>query len=480
MSLALQVLKKVPHLEFRNAGRLTGKTLAGVSTDSRTTAQGELFIALRGEQFDGHAFIRAAIDRGAAAIIAEAGRCPEDLSRVPVMLVEDSTKAYGELARIHRSRFRIPVIAVAGSNGKTTTKEMIVAVLGRTLRVAHTKGNFNNHIGVPATLLGMDRKHDVAVVELGTNHPGELGSLCRLAAPTHGLVTTIGNEHLEFFGSIEGVAEEEGTLYRALAATTGSTAFVHAGDPRVMQQAGPVKRKVRYGFESRKAEVRGRILGVDDRGCARFAFSGGRLKKAVEVRLPVPGRHNAVNALAAVAVGLTFRVPPAQIREALEAFRPPAKRMQAENLGGILVINDAYNANGDSMIASLQVLAETKVGGKRIAVLGDMLELGAQEEEEHARVGRAVASLKIDYLLTYGRRAKRIRDAAGLPAAMHYEQKNMLAEYLAELVAPGDAVLVKGSRGMKMEDVVTFLEERLRPAAKASPAHGAQPSEDPC
>ena len=469
MKLTPAMLEKIPHVDFKHAGKLTGKTITGVCTDSRKIQRGELFVALHGEQFDGHAFIRQALDQGAIAVIAEAGRCPDALPRVPLLLVEDSIRAYGDLARLYRRRHSIPLIAIAGSNGKTTTKEMVARVLREKHNVLSTEGNLNNHIGVPATLLRIDRHHDVAVVELGTNHPGELEYLCRMAAPTHGLVTMIGSEHLEFFKNIDGVAEEEGALYRYLARTPGSVAFVSAGDERVTLQAKPVRKKIRYGYSKRGMDVRGAVEGIDARGCVRIRFSGPKMRRGISVQLNLPGRHNAVNALAAAAVGLVFGISPEGIRGALQEFQAPARRMEVRTVKGVIVINDTYNANADSTIASLRALAETNVTGKRIAVLGDMLELGRSELEEHTRVGAAVSELGIEYLLTFGRRAVWIHDAARLPFAVQYDQKNILAEYLAELVTPGDAVLVKGSRGMKMEDVVTFLLERLESPTTPAP-----------
>lgn len=464
MKLTAKELAQIVHKEFRNAGLLRGKRLTGVSTDTRTLREGNLFVALRGERTDGHRYLTDAFARGALAAIVEGGAETASVGSRPLLVVEDSVRALGMLARLHRDRFTIPVIAVAGSNGKTTTKDMMTAVLSTRLRVLSTEGNHNNHIGVPLTLFNLDRKHDIAVVEIGTNHPGELAWLCEVLQPTHGIVTAIGHEHLEFFGSLKGVAQEEGTLYRVLRERKKGVAFVNADDPQIVGLARVVKQRVRYGFAARVAQVRGRDLHLASNGCPVFRLSGPRMKKPQEVRLAVPGEHNAVNALAAAAVGLAFRIPATEIRHALENVQPSSKRLEVVNLEGVLIFNDTYNANPDSMLASLRTLAATQVKGKRIAVLADMRELGAAAPAEHARIGRAVRDLGIDYLLTYGTLAQQIHDAAGLPLAVHYDQKNVLAEYLAELIAPGDAVLVKGSRSMKMEDVVAFLEERLRSA----------------
>jgi UDP-N-acetylmuramyl pentapeptide synthase len=225
-----------------------------------------------------------------------------------------------------------------------------------------------------------------------------------------------------------------------------------------------MKHQVSYGIKSRRADVRGTMMDVDETGCASFQYASRRTAKRHNIHLGLPGEHNALNALAAVAVGLTFKVPAKRIRKALETFRPASKRMQVLNYGGVLIYNDTYNANPDSMISALKTLASARVPGKKIAVLGDMRELGGSGQEEHSRVGREAAQLQINYVLTYGELARFIHEAANIEWALHYEQKNMLAEYLAELIAPGDAVLVKGSRGMKMEDIVTFLEERLHSA----------------
>jgi UDP-N-acetylmuramoyl-tripeptide--D-alanyl-D-alanine ligase len=464
MKLTLKDLKRIPHLELRNVTPLKGVRMRGVSTDSRTVLPGEVFVAIRGERMDGHAYLAQAFERGAAAAIVDQGAELKGAGGSPVIVVEDTVRALGQLARLHRDRFRIPVIAVAGSNGKTTTKDMIARVLSTGMKVLATSGNHNNRIGVPLTLFQLTRRHEIAVVEVGTNHPGELAELCDILAPTHAVVTTIGREHLEFFGSLDGVAEEEGEVFHALRKIRRGTAYVMADDPAIPPLAKRVQRRVRYGFSARKLDVTGTLLGRDRAGCPRFGFRGPGMKKQVEVTLAVPGDHQALNALAAAAVGMDRGIPPRKIRKALGAFRPTARRMEVFDLEGVLIYNDTYNANPDSMIAALKTLASAGVSGKRIAVLGDMRELGSASALEHARVGTAVKELRIDYLLTVGRDARYIHDAASMPQAMYYEQKNVLAEYLAELIAPGDAVLIKGSRGMMMEDIVAFLQERLRSA----------------
>jgi UDP-N-acetylmuramoyl-tripeptide--D-alanyl-D-alanine ligase len=466
MRLTARDLGKIPHAEFRGREILARSAVKGISTDSRTTRPGDLFIALRGASFDGHRFVGDAFRAGAVAAAVEEID-PAQAGGNPVILVGNTYSALGALARQYRDRFSIPFIAVGGSNGKTTTKEMIANVLAEKYNVLATEGNLNNNIGVPMTLFRLNRKHEVAVVEIGTNHPGEIRELCTMLAPTHGVLTSIGREHLEFFGSLDGVAREEGELFAFLASGAGGTALVGADDPRITDAARAVKRKVTYGFRAPRASVRGRNVTLGGDGCASFEFRSAAMKRWQGVRLTVPGRHNAMNALSAAVAGIVFHVPPARIAGALESSSAPGRRMETLWLGGVTVLNDTYNANPDSAIAALETLASLAVRGKRIAVLGDMKELGSGAAAEHTRVGQKAAELGIDYLLTYGDLARHMHDGAGIPGALHYEGKNVLAEYIAELVTPGDAVLVKGSRSMHMEDIVAFLTERLRPARQA-------------
>jgi UDP-N-acetylmuramoyl-tripeptide--D-alanyl-D-alanine ligase len=411
--------------------------------------------------------VGAAFAAGAVAAVVEEGFDAAPFAGKPLMLVKNTSPALGSLARIYRDRFRIPFLAVGGSNGKTTTKEMIAKVLGEKYNVLCTEGNLNNHIGVPMTLFRLSRKHEVAVIEIGTNHPGEIADLCRTLAPTHGLITSIGREHLEFFGSLDGVAEEEGELFGSLSTGGAGMAIVSADDPRIRRAARHVKRKLTYGFRSRSASVQGRRVVLDGEGRASFEFRSAAMKRWRGVQLAIPGKHNAMNALSAAAAGLVFHVPPGRISSALESCRTLSRRMETLSIGGVTILNDTYNANPDSAIAALETLASLRVPGKKVAVLADMKELGLHAAEGHAAVGKQAAALGIDYVLTHGDLAKQIHAAAGIPGALHYDQKNILAEYLAELLSPGDAVLVKGSRGMHMEDIVTFLKERLRPARKA-------------
>jgi UDP-N-acetylmuramoyl-tripeptide--D-alanyl-D-alanine ligase len=466
MKLTIADLQKIPHKEIRYGTGLKGRSFSGVCADSRTTEHGNLFIALRGERFDGHAFVAAAFEKGAAAAIVDDRFESGPFDGRPLVIVEDTAEAFGTLARIYRDKFTIPIIAVGGSNGKTTTKDMIARVLGMRFATLSTEGNHNNHLGVPQTIFRLTPRHEIAVVEVGTNHPGEIMRLCGMLAPTHALLTNIGREHLEFFGTVDVVALEEGVLFEQVRRAKRGTVLLNLDDPRLAKKRGTRGATITYGFTSRSAAVRGRKIAVNADGGASFEFTTPATKRWFAVKLGVPGAHNAKNALAAAAAGYAFHVPALKIREGLDSFRAASKRMETLMVGGVVVFNDTYNANPDSMIAALRTLAATRGSGKKIAVLADMKELGAAAAEEHEAVGRECAALGIDHLLTYGTLARDIHAAAGFPGAIHYDQKNVLAEYLAELAGPGDVVLVKGSRGMKMEDVVTFLQQRLgRPAA---------------
>lgn len=453
-ALTLEDVFTIPHKARKRVEGLRLDTRISISTDSRTTSRGDVFFALRGETFDGHIFVNEAFERGAILAVVDE-RAPVD-SR-PAVVVRDTTVALGQLARRHRKKFSIPFVAIAGSNGKTMTKDMVGAVLSRKFSVLKTEGNLNNHIGVPQTLFRLHDRHRVAVIELGTNHPGELAYLCDIVEPTHGLITNIGREHLEFFSDLEGVANEEGTLFDALGRR--GTAFINVDDSLIVRRARAVCRKVTYGFAKKPVHVRGTLLSIDDKARASLAIRV-RGKREFFVRLAVPGKHIGANAIAAAAVGSAFRVPLSEIQKSLERFRGTSKRMEVFTIGGVTLLDDTYNANPDSMVAALETLQAMRTDGKKIAVLADMLELGDRTEELHRSIG-LVTDACTDYLVTFGSGARFIHESSSVGMKFHYERKNVLSEYLAELVSPGDVVLVKGSRRMKMEDVVLFLRERL-------------------
>lgn len=471
MNLRASDILKVRHLKAIDFDVRSRLSVTGVSIDSRTVRRGDLFVALKGERVDGHDFITKAVSAGAAAILLERrwAQANEALLLslpVPRIIVENSVKGLGELARIYRGIFTIPVLAVAGSNGKTTTKDMIAGVLSAKYNVLATEGNLNNHIGVPLTLFRLRNRHEAAVVEIGTNHPGEIAYLCEILLPTHGLITNIGREHLEFFRTLAGVAKAEGELFdwlQTYRARTGKI-FLNGDDPFLARRRRKLRNPFVYGFKVARPTVRGSSLKLSSMACASFSVSGQR-RSPFTITLTTPGLHAAYNALAAAAVGIAMRVPATGIQRSLQQFRPSGKRSEVLHVNNVTILNDTYNSNPDSARAALSTLASMQTAGKRIAVLADMLELGDAAEKLHQEIGRATTRLGIQYLLTFGPLSKATYDASSAPHKIHYEHKNVLAEYLSELVAEGDVVLVKGSRGMKMEDVVTFLKERLTRAA---------------
>jgi len=457
MKLSLNDLEKLRPVEVVNKKLLKDKKITGVSTDSRTMQPGDLFIALRGEKFNGHEFVEDAVIRNAAAVIVDETWKKENLElserlQSALVIVSDTTKALGDLANIYRKKFSIPVIAVGGSNGKTTTKEMISAVLRTTYSVLSTEGNLNNHIGMPHMLLRLTPKHDIAVVELGTNHFGEMKYLCDIVEPTHAIITNIGREHLEFFGDEQGVAKEETELFTAVASK--GFAFINADDNSLVRAGKKVRRTLKYGV-ARKADVQARHVHADEEG--RPVFELVVKKKVNEVRLSAAGMHNISNALAAAAVGVKFKVPMKEIISALEQHAGANKRMEVIKRNNITILNDTYNANPDSVLAALKTLQSMKTAGKKIVVLADMLELGGKAEHEHAKIGLAVSDLEFEYLLTFGALSRFTHKASKLAFAEHFETKEALIASLKSQITPGDVVLVKGSRGMKMEEVTAQI-----------------------
>jgi UDP-N-acetylmuramoyl-tripeptide--D-alanyl-D-alanine ligase len=438
--------------------------ILGISIDSRTIKAGELFIAIRGDQFDGHNFISKAIEMGASGIIverrwAEANATMMVSIHIPRLTVENTIHALGHLARIYRRKYDIPFVAVGGSNGKTTTKEMLKSILGQKYSVLCTEGNFNNHIGVPQTLFRLKKKHEIAVIEVGTNHPGEIEYLCTVLEPTHGLITNIGHEHLEFFGSIEGVANAEGELFDWLAKHNG-TSFVNMDDKNLVPLTKRLKKTVRYGFSSRSASIKGTVESYNANAQA-FLRVKPRAQKAFDITVGAPGEHNAQNALAATAISLALKVPRVNIQKALGSFQSASKRIQIQRTAKITILNDTYNANPDSTLAALATLQAIVSKGKKIAVLSDMLELGQQAEELHQQIGKALAQYSVDILFTIGELSKFTYDAASVETKAHFENKTLLIEHLLHTLGDGDIVLIKGSRGMKMEGIVFALDKHF-------------------
>jgi len=449
--------------DIRDIARITGGnlnpaearvTIEGISTDSRTTKKGELFVPLRGPNFDGHDFLTLAVRSGAAACLSEdvVSGLP-----VPVIVVKDCLQALGDLANSVRNTFAGPVVAVTGSSGKTTTKEMLAGILALQAPGLLTQGNFNNLIGLPLTLFRYRPADEWMVLEMGMSARGEIARLCQVGMPTVGIITNIGPAHLETLHGLEGVARAKGELFEAL--PEGGCAIVNADDEYVVRLpvANNVK-KVLYGT-SEEAVIRAESI---------IARGGGVIFRLITpegnwpVQLKIAGRHNVSNALAAAAAAHVLGIDGRTIVRGLEQFQPCCGRMETISLGcDVLLLEDSYNANPLSVKAALQTLSEMNGFGKHIAVLGDMLELGEQSAELHREVGRQAAQLS-DRLIVMGEMSGEVakgfaegnKESGNLRVAASHEE---VINILREMVQPGDRILVKGSRGMRMEKISKAL-----------------------
>ena len=436
-------------------------SVGGVSTDSRSLKAGMLFVALRGERFDGHEFIDDAFQKKACGVVADrawlAARTKEHTG--PVFSVPDPLTALQDVAAYYRKKLDIPVVAVTGTNGKTTTKEMVAAVLGTKYRVVKSQGNLNNHIGVPLSICSWNTRAEAAVMEMGANHFGEILRLCAVAQPTYGVITNIGKGHLEFFGDLDGVARAKGELLEFLA--DSGMAFLNGDDPYLSHRKKVAKTTITYGC-SAGCDVRAEDLGCDEHGFPRM-----RIEDRV-IQISVPGGFNVYNALAAVAVGRSFEVSMENIHRALESYRTIDRRMEVFTLSDVTVLNDAYNANPSSVEQSLMTLNSLAHRGRKIVVLGDMLELGDVSEKEHCQVGEWVYRTGIDVFYCVGPEMKKAAECAkrlGLNDTQHFSSKEALIDTLANTVREGDTVLIKGSRGMYMEEVAEGLTKGLKSEA---------------
>jgi UDP-N-acetylmuramoyl-tripeptide--D-alanyl-D-alanine ligase len=433
----------------------------GVSIDTRSVAAGELFVAIRGEKHDAHSFLDRALASGAAGLVVESGAAlPDHLaSDVPVVDVKDTTAALGALASGHRAGFQGPLIAITGSNGKTTTKEMCASILGVSAPCLKNRGNLNNQFGLPLTLLERDEAHRSVVVELGMNHRGEIAPLAAIARPTVGVVTNVGTAHVEHLGSQDEIALEKGDLVAALSPDTW--AVLNADDRRVLaQRERTVARVSTFGL-SPDAEVRAeRITALGDRGHAfDLVTPAGRCA----VHVAGLGDTSIPNALAAAAAALAAGASLEDVAAGLARYRPVGGRMEAVSLPrNIILINDTYNANPQSMEVALRSLSRLKGEGRGVAVLGDMGELGEAAGEAHRGLGRLAAHLGVDRLFLLGDHAQETM-AAAIDAGLHPSSVQVgrdhesLGRSVREILQGNDWVLVKGSRSMRMERVVEAL-----------------------
>ncbi len=438
-------------------GQLIGEDVQfdGVCSDSRRITQGDLFIALRGEHFDGYKFIENAAGDGAVAILANSDSYQGEQYAFPLLLVEDTRIAMGALAAYWRQQFQIPLIAITGSNGKTTVKEMLASILrvtaGSADAVLSTEGNLNNDIGMPLTLLKLNVAHRYAVIEMGMNHPGEIEYLARIAAPDLALINNASDAHLEGTGSVKAVAQAKGEILNGLSAH--GTAVINADDENVSIWRGlsGAHQLLEFGLNP-DADVHGTWQPEEHGLLLDVAAPQGMFNAALQVS----GEHNALNALAATTAAVALNVPLEKIAAGLENFSGVAGRLQRKaGICGAMLIDDSYNANPASMSAAIKVLSDAQ--GKQVLVIGDMGELGRESTKFHESIGKEAKREGIDKLFTLGKLSKHAAQEFG-DGALHFEQLDKLLPALKDELDENTTLLVKGSRFMRMERVVQFLE----------------------
>ena len=448
-------------------GKVHGSGTGAVSrlvTDSRLIRKGEFFVALRGERFDGHAFLPAVWEVGAAgALVSEVNFRLHGMTQIEV---PDTLSALQRLAKAYRSELPLKVVGVTGSSGKTSTKEMIASVLAERFSVTKTVGNYNNHIGVPLTVLGASGADEVGVFEMGMNHAGELALLCEIGRPDFAVITNVGIAHIGYFGTREAIAKEKAVVAEAISAE--GFVVLNANDEFTDWIAARCKaRVIRAGLNG--GDLQARDIEHGEKG-STFALNYGL--SSTRVALPVYGDHMVTNAALAAAVGVGLGLTLEECAAGLAKTTIPGNRLKIQRLGRVLVINDAYNANPESMLAALRTAAHFAVKGRRVAALGRMGELGEQSELGHRQVGRAVAECEFDHLVTVGNEASLMAEAAqsaGLKSTTQATTHEQAIEALLDYLKPGDLLLVKGSLSSAMDRVVAGLEAVKNQAKWRSP-----------
>jgi len=420
-------------------------SFAGVSIDSRKIHEGELFIALRGDRFDGHDFLHEALMKGSGALVSI--REIKPVHGKTIIQVKDTLRALQDIARFLRLKKHVPVIAITGSNGKTTTKELIASILGTRYTVLKNTGNLNNHIGLPLSLAGIGEGDEMIVLEMGASAPGEIKQLCDIAVPDCGVLTNISPVHLEGFRDLETIRKTKLELL-----TNISVAVVNADDRFLMEgigQAGFQGRLIRYGIEN-PSEICATDIQLHEKGSQFILHTGGNA--SIEVNPKISGMFNISNILAAAATGYLFDIDLLHIKRAIDSFTGVPMRLEYKEIDGVKIISDVYNANPASMEAALREFTRMKKG-RTIAVLGDMLELGPYEEEAHRKIGRLLSGLSIDIFIAVGPRMAIA--ASEFSGDVHKIPTSVEAgEVLRSIRERGDTVLIKGSRGMQMEKVL--------------------------
>ncbi len=430
--------------------------ITGVSIDTRSLNAGDLFVAFNGSQVDGHDFIPKAISRGASAVMASTSwdGCEHWEAPIPLILTDDPVKTLADLATAHRKRFDIPVIAITGTNGKTSTKNLLAHLLSVRFKMHTTSGNLNNHIGLPMTILHLDETHEIAVIEMGASRQGDIEYLCNIAQPTQGLITNISLAHTEFFHDVETIQKTKGELFNYLCAHSGRS-FINDDDPRVVQLMESCTNPVTFGF-STSSEYAYEAQGPDTEGCYTIVF------EAYQAHLPHPGKALALNAAAATTIALQNGVRYDHIQTALESYPGEKGRMEHLNINGVDFYNDAYNANPASVLAGFETMSALSTSGKKILIFADMLELGTQSGALHLEAAKQMEAAGFDLVLLLGNDVSVIGDyfkQRNSISFFHDQHKPVVTQFFLTQTQPGDLVYLKGSRSMKLESFIDAYKD---------------------
>ena len=435
------------------------KDILNVSIDSRNIKKNSLFIAIKGEKFDGHNFINTAVKKGATAVMINRNYLKKVVKvNITVITVPETTKALGHIAKVWRSKLKAKVIGLTGSSGKTTTKEIIARILSAKYNVNKTIANNNNHIGVPLTILSTRAIHQVLVAECGTNHFGEIAYTADILQPDYALITNIGDSHLEYLNDREGVLKEKSALFDVTSSRNGKI-FINSDDELISEYSRKFRNKINFGF-NQPADVNGRIISYDAIGRANIEIK--TKSKKLNMLVPMPGESNAKNFLAACAIGFEFGLKPKEIFNAARRIKSTDKRVKLKIHKLFTILDDTYNANPDSMRAAISILSMYKNRRRKIAVLGDMFELGKQSKALHELLADYVMTQNIHEIYSTGKMMKYFSNSLKNSGVQieHFESRELLKRRLKKINLHGSVILIKGSRGMKMEEFISVLESR--------------------
>lgn len=455
MAIQHKMIEQLPDVSIQGS---FSSSITGVSIDTRSLNAGDLFVAFTGTQVDGHDFIPKAISRGASAVMASThwGGKDEWNYHIPLITSPDPEKSIADLAKAHRDQFELPLIGITGTNGKTSTKNLLAHILGKKHSVLSTRGNYNNQLGLPITLLGLNKSHDIAVIEMGASKPGDIAYLAQIASPTEGLITNISTAHTEFFNNVETIQLTKAELYRSVS-ERGGRIYVNADDPRVVAAGTSSGQIITYGFNS-ESDFNYSLSGPDEMG--RYTLHLNRY----QVHLPHPGKALALNAAAAVTVAHQHELDTAAIFSALSDYPGENGRMQLVQVGQVIFLHDAYNANPASTQAGLETVKAIKSEARKILVFGDMLELGTVSRHAHHQVAEQIISADFDQVFLLG--IETIETAQHLDNNnfvnfYHNVEKSATLQKFLTAVQAGDLIYLKGSRSMMLEDFITAYKESI-------------------